>query len=170
MSGSVKKSGLTLLELVIVMTLMALAVGVSTIGLPGLSDQGRLESAAAQLGNVIRLASCTATRSGLPRMLAFDDHGCTVKKPVRRDGTWAWSSGSRIDLIPKVRITGVSDDGADRDRRAPQPPWMVLVQPGTRHVRHVFTLELSNGKRAAARTDALTGLAQVELEARDWDQ
>jgi hypothetical protein len=165
---------------VAVATLMALAVGVSTVGLAGMSDVGRLEAAAAQVGAVVRLASCAATRSGVPRVVQFDQRGCAVKKPVYRDGQWEWATSPRISLVSKVQITGVFTQGEDADagRSGPPwaiadagrsgPPWAIAIQPGVPH-RCSVRFDLANGKRAIARIDGVTGVAQLELLPEDWD-
>ena len=169
MSRAARRAAFTLLELVAVITLLALTVGVSTIGLAGLSDEGKLEAAASQIGAVVRIASCAATRSGKPRMLQFDHRGYVVKKPVRRDGQWAWSSAPRTDLVSRVRITNVFPSSEGPDTRRSGPPWMMVVHPGALHCRRGFQLELANGKQGIVGIDGLTAIARIELVTESWD-
>ena len=64
--------GFTLLELLVVTTLMALAVGLVTLKLDGLTASGRAGCVATQVGSYVRLAQVEARTSGQARIVEVD--------------------------------------------------------------------------------------------------
>ena len=162
MSPTKRRTGFTLVELMAVATLLAMAVGVAALNVQGMSQQAQLQVAASQVGAVYRLATCEAARSGRPQILTFDRHGCAVKKPVYREGRWTWSLAPRFELVSKVRIVKALACGFE-DKRAAGPPWEVAITPGALNSDLCLELALSNGVRGTVKLDGITGMTQVRL-------
>lgn len=64
--------GFTLLELLAVTTIMALAVGLVTLKLDGLTSSGRVRSVAAQVASYVRVAQFEARLSGQSQTVELD--------------------------------------------------------------------------------------------------
>lgn len=87
-------AGMSLLELVMVILLLALAAATVAGSLGGGWDGWRLRAAARELGTELRLARTAAMASGQPQRLEID--------PAAR--TWQSSAGRRGTLPPRIDI------------------------------------------------------------------
>jgi len=164
----VKRSGrqgaVTLIELMAVVTLIALAVGMVILSVNGLSENARLQAAATQIGALYRIALCEAMRTGQPRILAVDRTYCSVQKPTYEDAGWRWSTGPSIRLASGVRVSKVQPDGGSPGNRSGTGPSYVAVRPSLSNVDLRVELSTSAGRRATAVIDAVTGSAQVTVD------
>lgn len=110
------QTGFTLVELLVVITLMSLAVGMTVFRLDGVSAHGRLRSTATQLAAVLHLARTEAQASGTPRLLEYqpDARQVVARRPTVQDGTWEWGTGIHYELSTRVPIVRVTVEG-DRE-------------------------------------------------------
>ena len=152
----------TLLELLVTVTLMAIVIGIATVGPSHLTDRARLRAAASQISTVYRLSACLASRSGRPQTVLLDHHGCRVKKPVYRAGRWEWSAGPRIDLDRKVNIMHVFPWDQGNENANLEPPWELAANSGIASPDFGMLLQLDNGLRATIKLDGYTGEITVE--------
>jgi len=156
-----REPAFTLVELTVVMVLMTLAIGLATLGMRGLSDRGRIDAAAAQLGSAMRLAEIQSARSGVPQVLAFDSHGWTLRQPQWRDDRWAWSESSRLELVRKVAVRRIFMGGV-ADSAHVDAPWLVTITPGARDTNVVFEVQLASGPGAVIRVHS-RGVTEVAM-------
>jgi len=152
----------TLLELMVTVTLMAIVIGITTVGPSRLTDQARLRAAASQISAVYRLGACLASRSGTPRIMLLDHRGCRVKKPIYRAGRWEWSAGPRIDLDRKVNIMRVFPWDHGNKNAELEPPWELAVNSGIASPDFGMLLRLNNGLSATIKLDGYTGVTTIE--------
>ena len=157
------RRGLTLLELLIVLTLMTVTIGIATLGVGGMTDQARIYAAATRIGTAYRLAASDAARSGLPRMLQLDSKNCRVARPVWREDGWTWSSGSSFEMPSNVRLVGVMRAAVANEGLFAEPPWLIAVPPGVRNVPYTFVLRMGDRVQGLAVIDALTGTPMVRM-------
>jgi type II secretion system protein H len=162
MSPKERRTGFTLLELMLVAALLAIAVGVATLNVHGMTDQARLQVTASQIGAVYRLAMCEAARSGRPRVLTFDRHGCAVKKPVYNEGQWAWSLAPQFELVSGVSVVKVLECGSEH-KHTTRSPRDVVITPGALNSDRCLELRLDSGSRGTVKLDGMTGMTQVRL-------
>lgn len=80
----------TLVELLVVVTLMGIALGLTVFRLDSLSENGRLQSATRQAEFVLRLAMTEARTTGEPRLVVFVAGGDRIKlhAPSKNNGGW----------------------------------------------------------------------------------
>lgn len=139
--GRARRNALTLLELMIVTTILGLLVTVTTLNMPLLSDEARARSAGAQMQALFRLAQFSATRTGRPSLFECRPEGCMVRRPVRKDGGWSWARGPSVTLSRGLRLLGITSDdeaepipGRDMIWRVPvasrdvQGPYLCLIR------------------------------------------
>jgi len=163
MTGRCVRTAFTLVELMVVATLLALAVGVATVNFHGMSDAARLSAAATQIGSLYRVASSSAKRSGLPRMLRFGSHECLLAQSVRQEGEWTWSEGAAIALVSRVGIVDVRSGTPDEKTTSDGPPWLVMLTPGGIQNDLVLFLALPSGARGRLQVDGYTGFEELRL-------
>lgn len=108
-----RASAFTLVELLVVVTLMTIAVGMAALRLDGLTASGRLQSAGAQIGALVRLTQSHAQTSGTPRMVEYLIHQdrVVVRSAIEQHGTWAWDEGREYNTGTKVSIERVLVEG-----------------------------------------------------------
>lgn len=165
---SVRRGGLTLLELLVVATLITLAVGFTTISVGGMTDDATLHAAASRIGAAYRLALSEASRSGLPHLLLLERRGCRIARPAWTEAGWTWQSGASFDLPDRTRLTDVGAASASIDQWKTDPPWQIAVAPGDRGAGHVFAFEVRGGLHGVATIDPLTGTPTVRVVEEDW--
>ena len=168
MTNTMSRQAFTLLEVMAVVTLLAITVGIATVGASGLADEARVSTAVSQIGSVYRLAACEATRSGLPRLLELGRHGCVVKKPVYRDDLWIWSSAPQISLIRGITIVRVFPLQGEDATAPSDPPWEILISPGPKDTGYGLVLQLGNAIRARCVLDGLAGARVLEFEGTEY--
>ena len=61
------RQGYSLIELMVVVTLVGVFVGLGALNMHGVSDAAQLQAAADQVATAYRLAQAEAARSGTPR-------------------------------------------------------------------------------------------------------
>lgn len=140
-----RRHGFTLLELMVVVTLMAVAIGMVTVNAQALSDAARLRSAASVLTSVYDLARTEASASGLPRSLLIDARGCLVGEPVLREEVWSWDYKPRITLPARVRVKSISPAITGGVVWEDREPWRLVIVPGDFGTNSLCMLSLSNG-------------------------
>ncbi len=78
----------TLIELMVVATLLAIAVASVALHAGDITTHGRLRAAASQLANTHRLARIEAIGSGEPRRLVFEAARIVLQEPVLEARRW----------------------------------------------------------------------------------
>ena len=154
----------TLLEMTAVVTLLAIAVGIATMRVSGTADHARLEAAATQIGSVYRLTVCQAARSGRPRILSLDPHGCIVKEPVYRDGNWLWSPAPRIEWTGGVALANVYPFDGNNVPSQAAVPWEIIISPGAIDAAYGVVLKLPSGSEATYLLDGVIGVSTLHTE------
>ena len=157
-------SSFTLLELIVVVTLLTIAVGFATVNLRGFSDRARLHAAATQIGSFYRVARLSALRSGMPCVLRFNRRECTLATPNEQEGQWVWSDESQITLVGKVGIVDVQTTWLEDEREAGDSPWRVMLIPGDMNRDFQVSIVTSSGVRASVYVDGYTGAEEVQPE------
>jgi len=99
----------TLIEIMVVITLLAIAVGGATLQLDGVTTRGRLRSAALLIEGYHRLARIEVISSGQPRRLVFgrNTSRCLLQRSEHDGLLWTWSTGLRFELPRGVRVARV---------------------------------------------------------------
>ena len=147
-----RRRAFTLLELMVVITLLAMTVGVTTIGMRAVTDEARLQSAVDRIVATYRLARCEATYSGRPRLLQIDATSIRIRKPTFREDRWSWSNPPPISLGSKIRVLKITNN-AERASDLMRGPWQLTVQPGARRGLYRMVLQLGDRLRVAAVID-----------------
>ena len=141
--ASTQRPCFTLLELLVVMALMSVAVGLVVFRLDGLTENGRLQSAAYQFASIVRLAENEARLSGTPRLLeyALDQDGVRLRKPREVEGVWEWDPGTEFQTATGVAVKDVIREHSyaehETERIIP-----VRIQGDGRWPRHAVVLDL----------------------------
>lgn len=94
----------TLIELMVVATLLAIAVASVALHAGDITTRGRLRAAAGQLANAHRLARIEAIGSGRPRLLVFEAARIVLQEPVLESRRWQWADGRFLNLPRRVQI------------------------------------------------------------------
>ena len=157
----------TLLELVVVVTLITMAIGWATVDLQGVSERTRLRAAATQIGAVHRMAVMAASTSSMPRKIRWDSRSCTIAKPVFKEGQWVWGSDVKFDLVNRVRIRSVRPNPRLDAASLTGPPWEFVVAPGEMSMTYDFALETTHAVRGTVRVDSFRGTELFQLERAD---
>ena len=108
-----RRASFTLLELLVVVTLMSVAVGMVVFRLDGVSDTTRLRSSATQIGSLLRLTQIQARTSGSPRLFEYvtDRDRVVVRAPQTQEDGWRWDEGLEYSIGTGVRIRRVLVEG-----------------------------------------------------------
>lgn len=142
---ALRRPAMTIVELMVVITILALAVGVLTVNVHGVSDSVRLRSAADQIASIYNLALASAARTGLPHVMQFDSTGCVIQAPRKSDGRWTWHDTADLRLIEGVQIIRSVNANEPGDARQ-EPPWRVAVNRGSDALS--VSLELATDRNA----------------------
>ncbi len=94
----------TLIELMVVATLLAIAVASVALHAGDITTRGRLRAAASQLASAHRLARIEAIGSGRPRRLVFEAAWIVLQEPVLEARRWQWSDRRFLVLPRRVQI------------------------------------------------------------------
>jgi prepilin-type N-terminal cleavage/methylation domain-containing protein len=145
------RSAFTLVELMAVVTLLAIAVGVATVGLRDLSDEEKLSAAAGQLAAIVKASHVHTMTSGRPAALECAKDGCRMRRAMFRDGQWRWESGNLFALDSGVRIAPASLGGTLGDSfRQEESTWTLPIRSADWTSSYDFQLSVPNGRRAMA--------------------
>ena len=138
-----ERNGFTLIEVLVVVTLMAIAVGFTTVRLAGVTTMSRLESAVAQMRSIIRLTCNQARITGQPRLIEYakGSDSLLVKAPALRGDDWAWDDGLTFLTVAGVQIERVLIEGDAPDRET-LDAWSVRVGDDGRAPRHAVIVSL----------------------------
>jgi len=159
-----QRSAFTLIELVVVVTLITMAIGWATVDLQGVSERTRLQVAATQIGALHRMAVMAASTSSMPRQMRWDSRSCTIAKPVFKEGEWVWGSEVRFDLVSRVRIRSVRPSPR-RDAASPTDPlWEFVLAPGDTSMTYEFAIETTHAVRGTVRVDTFRGSESFQLD------
>ena len=112
-ASSLTSPAFTLVELLVVITLMSLAVSFAVFRLDGFSDSAGLRSAANQLASWVRLTQTQARTTGEPRLLEYGPKSRTlrVQRPLERNGAWTWNEGATFTANSSVSIHSLLVEG-----------------------------------------------------------
>lgn len=123
------RRGVTLLELLAVTTLLAIAVGFATLDLAGFQNTAQLRAAESTVKAAYAFAEMEASRSGMPCVIDFWANALAWRKPIFLENEWTWSTPARIALPDRVRITGVSLAGSNAEVDRHGDHWRISVRP-----------------------------------------
>lgn len=146
----------TLVELLIVLTLLTLFVGTATFHLDGVTARGRLRSAARQLGAFHALARIEAVSSGQPRRIVFQRNAsrCLIQHPELEGRSWRWSDGRSLAFATRVTLDRVIVQGEGR----PDQSQDLAIRVASDGTSPTYACILTAGESAmAVVTDGLTG-------------
>ena len=132
----------TLVELMVVITIMSVAVGTVVLRFDGFTDRSRLESTAAQFFSLLQLASTQAQTTGEPRLIEYPlgTSGVRIRKPRLTNETWEWDEGLEFALATGVTVERMVIEGdapASSGRTA-----AIRVRSDGRFPRHAVILGL----------------------------
>lgn len=149
-----RNAAFTLLELLIVVTLMMAAVGMTVFRLDGLSDTSRLRSAAMQMASLLRLTQTQARTSGSPRLVeyAIDSDRVLVRAPQMQDDVWEWDAGVEYLTVTGVHVQRVLVEGAGEETE-PDKKFSIRVRPDGRYRAHAIVLMLHDRWAVAVARD-----------------
>ncbi len=149
-----RNRGITLIELLAVVTLLSLAVGALTVGMDGFTEEGRLRAAANQIVTLHQTARLEAVSGGSPRQLVFEQDGRTIRieRPDVIGRRWQWVLDREAQLSAQVTLGRVtianSDDTEYREVRihadGTSPKYMVELKTGK--MRAFVTIDGINGQ------------------------
>lgn len=107
------RAAFTLVELLVVVTLMTLAVGLTVFRLDSLSENGRLQSATRQAESILRFSACQARTTGEPRLVVFDRESdrFRLKAPAQEEGRWHWDEGRLFQTNSGAQFTRLMFEG-----------------------------------------------------------
>ncbi len=162
-----RRTGFTLLELAVVVTLMTVLVGVSTLSARGMTELSRVEAAGMRIGSLHRLALIEANRSHLPRLVTIEPHGCVISKPVLRDDAWTWLAAPPFRWPDGVRVVSVTPDGGEVIAATETGSWRLPIAPGHGHPSYRIEVRTSGGTHAVVSLDGSTSAVRTELIADD---
>lgn len=137
----------TLLELLAVITFLAVAIGITTANGHSLSVSGRLIHAGDMIITAHRLALFEAMHSGKPRRLLFHTNRLELAKPVLEEKNWKWSVSGDIRLPETVRIESVGAKPAEDAAPFPLQLRGITIAPETRFARYYVILHSGCGRR-----------------------
>ena len=145
-----KRNGFTLLELMAVVTCLAILVGVTTLGMQSVTDDARIHTSAVKLASGYRLAVTEASQTGRPRLMEIESKGFRIRKPMHRDDAWQWSLPPRIELSDGVRVLGAAWVDDPNDLTSAEGPWRLTIAPDVQTHNLWLVLALRDIKRVVA--------------------
>lgn len=132
------EAGLTLIEMLVVLAIVAVMAGVTVLGLGALDRGGRAEAEARRLADRLQLASDTALVAGAPLAMAWNARGYRFLRWDAGRGAWAGSGDGLLDtphaLPPALRLERADGGGAAAlliTPDLPQPPAGFRVAGGS---------------------------------------
>ena len=155
----------TLIELVVVAAVMALAVGLAAVRLDGVSQRGRLQAAVRQVAAIHSLAQLEAVSSGQPRSVVYQigaGHG-TILRPELVAGEWAWQAGAPMALGHRVTVAGVAMEGPAHVASALNETCSLRLRSDGCSASYVVIVT-TGAQPAAAVIDGVTGRCEPVLD------
>lgn len=171
--GSTHRASFTLIETLAVTVLLAVLVGTTVVGMPGIAHRERLESALANIGQFDGVARTQALACGQPRMLVFpkDQSLVEIRKPVSDDGPIKWASTARLRFDDQVTVVDlVYDDGPVEDvptieqgetPTTDESSHRVVIRGDGQSVTYAVECEIAEGIRGVVVVDGHTGLERI---------
>ncbi len=155
-SPSAPRRGVTLIEMVIVMTLLGLLVSVTYPSIASGFDSLRLNSAAESIASFMNAGMNHAERRRVPVMVEVsrDDNALRLSSP---ETDWT----RKLEMPEGVAVQGV-------EPAPPAPPeyenrlFRFVLYPGGTPPRIVVTIENQRRARRIVRLDPVTGVPQIE--------
>ena len=156
-----RRSGFTLLELIVVVTMLGVLAGLVASSLSRSSAESRLNAASREIVVRLAVARATALESGVPVVATLgsnEDASITLSTDPEKPDAHAWALPSQGP--PRFVV-----DGAD-----PSPGARVLFQPtGRASVRRIRAIEArTGGTIMAIEFDPISG--DPRLESRQTDE
>ena len=149
----------TLIELLAVITLVAIAVGIVTLRLDSFSEQGRIRAASRQIGTLIRLTQTDARTSGRSVILRYEigEPTVAVLRPRVEHDEVIWVRRPGIDLTGSVTIAAVAGTSTKEKPDVDMDHVDVRIPPHGLFHSHRVWLALSEYRQAEVRVDGVTG-------------
>lgn len=155
MKPLLRQRGFTLFEVLVVTALIAAAIGMSTLGMAGLSAESRLRSAGDQLATTYSLAQTLATRTGLVVRMECSGPVCRLRQLQRMEAGWEWSEGQEFSFPTGPSVTAWGTWQSDNSTFT--APSYVPVSPGYVGEAYSAVLQASGGLIATVTIDGMTG-------------
>ena len=133
------QAGVTLIEMLVVLTVIGAAAGASMLGISAASQSGRAEQEAVRLGRHLALTVDESLISGGQFAVVWDRSGYRIDRWSRSERGWvtpAAAFAQRHDLPPAVQL-GVPSPGAGGLNARPEP---LLIGPGAVGPAMVFEI------------------------------
>lgn len=150
-----RERGVTLMELLIVMTLIALVAGISFPSVSSGIESLRLRSAGDAIVSFLNTAVDRADRIQQPVEILISPEDNTV---VARSADMAFVR--RLEIPEPVRIVSVRNTGLGADQLVAR---RFLVYPGSAPPRIMVEIGNPQGRRRLITMDPLSGFPRVEL-------
>ena len=157
--GPATRGAFTLIELVVVIALMAAAVGVAVVRLDGLTQRGRLRAGLRQIAAVHSLARWQAITSGQARSIVYQRgaNSCTLQRPGIGSGRWTWVGSVPTVLGHRVTVERIAVEGCPGGSPADDELHRVTVRPDGSCASYVVVVSAGDNRYAAAVIEGLTG-------------
>jgi general secretion pathway protein H len=129
------QSGVTLIEMMIVLAVVGVATGAATLGLASVGRDNRAQTAALRLATEMSLAVDMALITGKPRRVEWDTLGYTLDNRVTLDRSVALARADGLADMVVIGPDGLGDavafvlTGADADWRVQFDGFSVAVLP-----------------------------------------
>ena len=126
------QSGVTLIEMMIVLAVIGIATGAATLGLAGAARDNRTETEALRMASQINLAMDDALIEGAARVMLWDGEGYSIL-PVTAAGFAENVDATRHRLGPSItlqRADGQTDAMMLSDDGTSPPVTLTLTGPG----------------------------------------
>lgn len=154
------RNAFSLLEVVLVVTLAAVVVSMTTLGMADISGESKLRAAATDLASLLRLGRSQADMTGRPVAMRFGPSHCELLQPVARDGQWVLVSVVHRDFAESVFVERLVFGNATKPLHTDNPIEEVWVHP-KEGAELAVDLRVGQGRRATAIIDAWVGLQEI---------
>ena len=158
--------GFTLVELVVVVALMAVAVGMVVVRLDGLTDRGRLRAACARVAAIDSLARTQALASGQPRCIAYrtDEAHAAVRRPKIEGRRLTWIEGEPLQLGHHASVEAVAIEGVAATATPSDKDCVVRIRSDGSSASYVVVVTTGGHRWAAVVVDGVTGRCRYVFE------
>lgn len=159
-----RRHAVTLVEVLVVVTILAMAAGIAFLSVGDAAKKHRLRAAADQVVSTWRFARDRARFSGLPTRVVLYEERMTLARPVQRDGAWIWGQPSDVAIHPGVSIAGVSAE-LERNNTTlhrSELPWTHVIR-GSAGGTHAFMLTSRGSLSATLVIDDMMSNSQANL-------
>lgn len=164
-----RRQAFTLVELLAVTVVLALAMGMVTLSLNGVTRKGRLTTAMRQAASFDQAARVQALAEGTPRLMEFTRGTSRLRVRVQESvaGRWRWSEGSTFRMVHGPHVEGVIFPDQYESTATTSGPWRVRIgSDGTSMSYAVqFGPAIESNSPPSLVLEGITGQSRVVWEA-----